>query len=103
VVSVLAALPPEKEGPTDSADSDVVSVLAALPPEKEGPTDSTDSDVVSVLAALPPDVWKGCAFPGASALCFAVSARSCGRSPIEEKSGVAESRRLSAHRAAEPQ
>jgi hypothetical protein len=47
---------------------DVVSVLAALPPEKEEPTDSTDSDVVSVLAALPPDVWKGCAFPGASAL-----------------------------------
>jgi hypothetical protein len=46
----------------------VVSVLAALPPEKEEPTDSADSDVVSVLAALPPDVWKGCAFPGASAL-----------------------------------
>jgi hypothetical protein len=44
---------------------DVVSVLAALPPEKEEPT---DSNVVSVLAALPPDVWKGCAFPRASAL-----------------------------------
>jgi hypothetical protein len=36
-------------------------------------------------------------------LCFAGSARSCGRSPIEEKSGVAESRRLSAHPAAKPQ
>jgi hypothetical protein len=49
-----------------------------------------------------PVYGKAVPFQG-QVLCFAGSARSCGRSPIEEKSGVAESVGLSAHPAAEPQ
>jgi len=101
--ALFAAAPPDVRKVCDFPEAALPTLFAAVPPDVRKVCDFPEAALPTLFAAVPPDVRKVCDFPEAALPTpwgYAPNVAGIARRGI---SAPSESRRLSAHRAAQPQ